>query len=63
VKFGETICVDRFLDNANPDKRERSKAILTELNKYRDRIHLLTTGQVRAWELSFYEGALWITNV
>jgi len=45
VQFGETICVDRFLDSANPDKRVRSKAILTELNRCRDRIHLLTMGQ------------------
>ena len=39
--------MDRFLDGANPDKRVRSKAILTDLNRCRDRIHLLTTGQVR----------------
>ncbi|KAF8485668.1 hypothetical protein F5888DRAFT_1763533 [Russula emetica] len=45
VKFGETICMDRFLDSANPDKRARSKAILTDLSRCRDRIHLLTTGQ------------------
>ncbi|KAI0275431.1 hypothetical protein BC834DRAFT_815748 [Gloeopeniophorella convolvens] len=45
VKFGETICMDRFLDSANPEKRANSKAILSELNKCRDRIHLLTTGQ------------------
>ncbi|KAI0296336.1 hypothetical protein B0F90DRAFT_1636470 [Multifurca ochricompacta] len=45
VKFGETICMDRFLDSANPDKRARSKTILSELTKCRDRIHLLTTGQ------------------
>ncbi|KAI9510784.1 hypothetical protein F5148DRAFT_509712 [Russula earlei] len=45
VKFGDTICVDRFLDSANPDKRVRSEAILADLNRCRDRIHLLTTGQ------------------
>ncbi|KAI0299946.1 hypothetical protein BC826DRAFT_906094 [Russula brevipes] len=45
VKFGETISMDRFLDSANPDKRVRSKAILMDLSRYRDRIHLLTTGQ------------------
>lgn len=46
MKFGETICVDRFLDSSNPDKRVRSKAILTDLSRCRDRIHLLTMGQV-----------------
>ncbi|KAH9033483.1 hypothetical protein EDB85DRAFT_2289382 [Lactarius pseudohatsudake] len=45
VKFGETICMDRFLDSANPDKKARSKAILSELSKCHDRIHLLKTGQ------------------
>ena len=39
--------MDRFLDSANPDKRVRSKAILTDLSRCRDRIHLLTTGKVR----------------
>jgi hypothetical protein len=53
VKFGETICVDRFLDSANPDKRLRSKAIQTDLSRCRDRIHLLTTGQVRMWRSHF----------
>ena len=46
VKFGETICMDRFLDSANPDKRARSKDILSELSKCHDRINLLKTGQV-----------------
>lgn len=45
VKFGETICMDRFLDSANPDKRARSKVVLSELSKCHDRIHLLKTGQ------------------
>ncbi|KAH9973357.1 hypothetical protein BGW80DRAFT_1171982 [Lactifluus volemus] len=45
VKFGETISMDRFLDSANPEKRMRSRTILSELSKCRDRIHLLTTGQ------------------
>jgi len=39
--------MDRFLDSANPDKKARSKAILSELSKCHDRIHLLKTGQVR----------------
>ena len=46
VKFGETICMDRFLDSANPDKKARSKTLLSELSKCHDRIHLLKSGQV-----------------
>ncbi|KAI0066711.1 cysteine proteinase [Artomyces pyxidatus] len=45
VKFGETIYMDRFLDDANPEKKERSKSIHLELSTCRDRIHLLTTGK------------------
>jgi ubiquitin carboxyl-terminal hydrolase 25/28 len=40
--------MDRFLDSANPDKRARSKVILSELSKRHDRINLLKTGQVPA---------------
>ena len=39
--------MDRFLDSANPDKKARSKDIMSELSKCHDRIHLLKTGQVR----------------
>ncbi|KAI0045879.1 cysteine proteinase [Auriscalpium vulgare] len=45
VKFGETIYMDRFLDSASPDKKNRSKAIQSELSSCRDRIHQLTTGK------------------
>ncbi|KAF8262779.1 hypothetical protein EI94DRAFT_1808258 [Lactarius quietus] len=45
VKFEETICLDRFLDSANPDKRARSKDILSELSKRHDRIDQLKNGQ------------------
>ncbi|KAF8257126.1 hypothetical protein EI94DRAFT_1774612 [Lactarius quietus] len=48
VKFEETICLDRFLDSANPDKRARSKDILSELSKRHDRIDQLKNGQVLA---------------
>ncbi|ETW86564.1 hypothetical protein HETIRDRAFT_306078, partial [Heterobasidion irregulare TC 32-1] len=44
VKFGETVYMDRFLDSADPEKKERSKAIHAALSACRDRIHLLTTG-------------------
>ncbi|KAF8262773.1 hypothetical protein EI94DRAFT_1773099 [Lactarius quietus] len=45
VKFEETICLDRFLDSANPDKRAHSKDILSELSKRHDRIDQLKNGQ------------------
>ena len=48
VKFGETVYMDRFLDSADPEKKERSKAIHAALSACRDRIHLLTTGTVNA---------------
>lgn len=41
VKFWETIYMDRFMDNADLDKRNRSKAIQSELNSCRDRLRLL----------------------
>ena len=40
--------MDRFLDSADPEKKERSKAIHAALSACRDRIHLLTTGTVSA---------------
>ena len=40
--------MDRFLDSADPEKKERSKAIHAALSACRDRIHLLTTGTVNA---------------
>ena len=46
VKFGETICMDRFLDDAPQEKKTRAKEIQAELNKCRDRIQELTQGKV-----------------
>lgn len=46
VKFGDTICLDRFLDIADPEKRARSKDIQSKLNTSRDRILRLTHGKV-----------------
>ncbi|KAI0095055.1 hypothetical protein BDY19DRAFT_916041 [Irpex rosettiformis] len=45
VKFGETLCMDRFLDSADPEKRVRSKDIQSRLNTSRDRIQRLTQGK------------------
>ncbi|TDL19407.1 cysteine proteinase [Rickenella mellea] len=45
VKFGETISMDRFLSDANPEKKARSEAIQAELNACRDRIQMLTQGK------------------
>ena len=46
VKFGETIYMDRFLDDAPEEKKARSKAIQAELNACRERIHQLTQEKV-----------------
>ncbi|KAG6831963.1 hypothetical protein H0H87_003298 [Tephrocybe sp. NHM501043] len=45
VKFGETIYMDRFMDNADPERKARSKAIQTRLNTVRERSRLLVEGK------------------
>ncbi|KAG6840763.1 hypothetical protein C0991_004548 [Blastosporella zonata] len=45
VKFGETIYMDRFMDNADPEKKARSKAIQARLNTVRERTRLLVEGK------------------
>jgi len=44
VKFGETISMDRFLDDAPSNKRTTSKILQRELNGCRERIHALSRG-------------------
>ncbi|KAK7063918.1 USP domain-containing protein [Favolaschia claudopus] len=41
VKFGETIYMDRFMDNADPQRKARGKEIQAELTKCRERIRTL----------------------
>ncbi|KZS93255.1 cysteine proteinase [Sistotremastrum niveocremeum HHB9708] len=41
VKFEENLYVDRFLESANPSKKQRSKVIQSELSRCRDRIYAL----------------------
>jgi len=45
VKFGETICMDRFLDDAPAEKKVKAKAIQSQLTACRDRIQSLTQGK------------------
>ncbi|EKM61525.1 uncharacterized protein PHACADRAFT_85514 [Phanerochaete carnosa HHB-10118-sp] len=45
VKFDETLCMDRFLDSADPEKRARTKDIQVKLNAARDRIQRFTQGK------------------
>jgi ubiquitin carboxyl-terminal hydrolase 25/28 len=47
VKFGATLDMGRFLANADPGKKARSKAIQAELKACRDQVSALTTGPVR----------------
>ena len=46
VKFGESIYMDRFLDDAPAVKKNRTKEIHAELTSCRDRIAQLTQGKV-----------------
>ncbi|KAF8641193.1 hypothetical protein AX17_000828 [Amanita inopinata Kibby_2008] len=45
VKFGETIYLDRFMHNANPQKKARAKAVQAELTACRERLRLLVEGK------------------
>ncbi|KAF8665383.1 hypothetical protein AX16_000402 [Volvariella volvacea WC 439] len=45
VKFGETIYMDRFMDNTNPEKKLRSKQIQSELSTCRERLRTLVDGK------------------
>ncbi|KAG5635914.1 hypothetical protein H0H81_009676 [Sphagnurus paluster] len=45
VKFGETIYMDRFMDNANPYKKAQSKIIQAQLSDTRERIRILLEGK------------------
>lgn len=42
IKFGETIYLDRFMDNADPRKKSKSKKIQRDLKACRARIQLLS---------------------
>jgi len=46
VKFGETISMDRFLENTDPEKKRRSNEIQVKLNWCRERIRQLTEAKV-----------------
>jgi ubiquitin carboxyl-terminal hydrolase 25/28 len=46
VKFGETVYMDRFMDDADPQKKHQSKTIQSELNTCRERARLLVEGRV-----------------
>lgn len=46
IKFGETIYMDRFLDDAKPEKRARAKEIQARLTVCRDRIQALMQSEV-----------------
>jgi len=46
IKFGEALYMDRFLDDATPEKRARAKEIQARLTMCRDRIQALTQSEV-----------------
>ena len=47
VKFGETIFMDRFMDDAPAEKKAAAKVIQEELTQNRERIRQLTQSKVR----------------
>lgn len=46
IKFGETLYMDRFLDDAKPEKKARAKEIQARLTMCRDRIQVLMQSEV-----------------
>lgn len=46
VKFGETIYLDRFMENADPRKKMQSRHLQRQLNDCRERIRILLEGKV-----------------
>lgn len=46
IKFEETLCMDRFLANGDPEKKAQSKKIESELATCRERLRALTSGNV-----------------
>ena len=46
LKFGESISMDRFLENSDPEKKRRSNELQTKLNGCRERIRQLTEAKV-----------------
>lgn len=46
IKFGETLYMDRFLDDVKPEKRARAKELQAHLTLCRDRIQALTQSEV-----------------
>lgn len=53
VKFGESLFMDRFLAQADPQKKARSKEIERKLRSCRERLSELTKGTVSAegWQM------------
>lgn len=55
VKFWETISMDRFLENSDPEKKRRSNEIQANLNSCRERIRQLTETKHRPFDLALTE--------
>ena len=46
VKFWGNIYLDRFMDDAAPQKKLKSKALQVQLNACRERLRILSEGKV-----------------
>lgn len=55
VKFSESLYMDRWLEDADPDKKARAKEIQGRLSACRDRINTLTVEHVSGMEGSLIE--------
>ena len=62
VKFGETISMDRFLENSDPEKKKRSNEIQAKLNWCRERIRQLTEAKVPLMFSTWPETRLTVTQ-
>ncbi|EKM83956.1 hypothetical protein AGABI1DRAFT_67056 [Agaricus bisporus var. burnettii JB137-S8] len=52
VKFWETIFLDRFMDDVEPQKKVKSKALQSELNVCRERLRSLSEGKNSPFAMS-----------
>ncbi|KAI5119718.1 hypothetical protein M0805_001432 [Coniferiporia weirii] len=62
VKFGESICMDRFLHDAPTEKKIKSKEIQAELTACRERIQHLTQGKHAPFEHNLDDACVFLSK-
>ncbi|KAF9532093.1 hypothetical protein CPB83DRAFT_867950 [Crepidotus variabilis] len=63
VKFGESLYMDRFMDNADPTKKAKSKAIQSQLSACRERVRLLVEGKETPFSSSLEHTSKFLTQM